>query len=72
METANYIAIAKNIATGKLIKENLDSFNELQEFAIKMEKRGFLRLTVTKISIFGQSQTLIKDWDGERFVTISK
>ena len=61
-----YTAIAD--LGGKKTKENLDSFEEVQDFMDRMIKRNVISVEVTKFSQEGKSQTLKYDWDGEKFV----
>ena len=67
---AYYTAIA-NLGNGKT-KENLDSFEEVQEFLNKMEKRNAISVEVTKFSQEGKSQTIKYDWDGGEWLKTSK
>jgi len=64
-----YTAIAD--LGGKKTKENLDSFEEVQDFMDKMIKRNAISVEVTKFSQEGKSQTLKYDWDGEKWLKIS-
>jgi len=65
-----YTAIAD--LGGKKTKENLDSFEEVQDFMDKMIKRNAISVEVTKFSQEGKSQTLKYDWDGEKWLKVSK
>lgn len=66
---AYYTAIA-NLGNGKT-KENLDSFEEVQDFMDKMIKRHAIFVEVTKFSQEGKSQTLKYNWDGEKWVKVN-
>ena len=57
---------------GKKTKENLDSFEEVQDFMDKMIKRNAISVEVTKFSQEGKSKTLKYDWDGEKWLKTSK
>ena len=57
---------------GKKTKENLDSFEEVQDFMDKMKKRNAISVEVTKFSQEGKSQTIKYDWDGGKWLKTSK
>ena len=65
-----YTAIAD--LGGKKTKENLDSFEEVQDFMDKMIKKHAISVEVIKFSQEGKSQTLKYDWDGEKWLKTSK
>lgn len=69
MNESYYTAIA-NLGNKK-IKENLDSFDELQKFMSKMRKRNAISVQVTKIS-GSKKQTINYDWDGKNWVNKNK
>ena len=54
------------------VKENLDSFEEVQDFMDKMIKKHAISVEVIKFSQEGKSQTLKYDWDGEKWLKTSK
>jgi len=56
----------------KKTKENLDTFEEVQEFLNRMEKRNAISVDITKFNQEGKSQTIKYNWDGEQWVKISK
>lgn len=56
----------------KKTKENLDSFEEVQDFMNKMVKRNAISVDVTKISQEGKSKTITYDWDGGKWLRVSK
>lgn len=59
----NYTAIANNGI--RKSTENLDSFDELQNFMNKMESKGFLNVEVTGHSIItGAVKTICYSWTG--------
>jgi len=58
-----FTAIADN--QQRAVKENLNDFNELQCFMNKMEKRGFLRVTVTAHKINTTDQIIMYNFNGQ-------
>lgn len=56
----------------KKTKENLDTFEEVQEFLNRMEKRNAISVDITKFNQEGKSQTIKYNWDGEQWVKILK
>ena len=58
-----FTALASNGT--KMVKEHLDSVNELQEFMSKMERRGFLTVDITAIKQDGNSKLISYKWNGE-------
>lgn len=67
---AYYTAVA-NLGDKKA-KENLDSFEEVQDFMDKMIKRNAISVELTKHNPFGKSQSIKYDWDGEKWVKVNK
>ena len=59
-----FTAIANN--GQRKVKENLDNFNELQEFMNKMEKRGFLNVEVSS-----ENKVIVYNHTGEEWESIS-
>jgi hypothetical protein len=55
-----FTAIANN--GQRKVKENLDNFNELQEFMNKMEKRGFLNVEVSS-----ENKVIVYNYNGEEW-----
>jgi uncharacterized protein YjgD (DUF1641 family) len=55
-----FTAIANN--GQRKVKENLDNFNELQEFMNKMEKRGFL-----KVEVSSENKVIVYNYNGEEW-----
>ena len=67
---AYYTAVA-NLGDKKA-KENLDSFEEVQDFMDKMIKRNAISVELTKYNPFGKSQSIKYDWDGEKWLMVNK
>lgn len=63
-------AVAHNSV--KEVKENLDSFNELQEFMNKMVKRGFIDVMVKGTNCEGYSKIIHYSYNGIEWEQISK
>jgi len=49
------------------VKENLDNFNELQEFMNKVEQRGFLNVDVIASDNNGTVKTINYKFDGQQW-----
>ena len=49
------------------IKENLDNFNELQDFMNKMESRGFLQVDVVATKQDGTTKALTYNFNGQEW-----
>lgn len=49
------------------VKENLDSFTELQEFMNKMEFRGFLSVSVKATKPTGETKTIRYSYNGQEW-----
>ncbi len=49
------------------VKENLDDFNELQEFMNKVEQRGFLNVDVIAYDNTGCIKTINYKFDGQQW-----
>jgi len=66
-ETNTVIMIFTAIANNgtKTRKENLDNFNELQEFMNKMELRGFLNVEVTASKCSGETKIINYSYNGQ-------
>jgi preprotein translocase subunit YajC len=56
----------------KKVKENLDSFEEVQDFMDKVQKRNAISVDVTKVNEDGDSQTIKYDWTGDTWKKVSK
>ena len=67
---AYYTAVA-NLGDKKA-KENLDSFEEVQDFMDKMIKRNAISVELTKYNPEGKSQSIKYDWDGKKWVKVNK
>ena len=67
---AYYTAIA-NLGDKKT-KENLDSFEEVQDFMDKMIKRNAISVELIKYNPEGKSQSIKYNWDGEKWLKTSK
>lgn len=66
----HYTAVA-NLGTRK-VKENLDNFQEAQEFMDRMAERNAISVEMTKINQEGKRQTIFYEFDGENWVIKSK
>ena len=70
LDESYYTAVA-NLGSKKT-KENLDTFEEVQEFLNKMKKQNAISVEVTKFSQEGKFQTIKYDWDGGKWLMVSK
>jgi hypothetical protein len=66
----HYTAVA-NLGTRK-IKENLDNFQEAQEFMDRMAEKNAISVEMTKINQEGKRQTIFYEFDGENWVIKNK
>ncbi len=60
-----FIAIANN--GQRKVKENLDNFNELQEFMNKMEFKGYLQVIVDAYDSNGFNKSITYNFNGEQW-----
>jgi hypothetical protein len=66
----HFTAVA-NLGTRK-IKENLDNFQEAQEFMDRMAEKNAISVEMTKINQEGKRQTIFYEFDGENWVIKNK
>ena len=66
-----YYQVVANLGDKKT-KENLDSFEEVQDFMDKIQKHNAISVDVTKVSERGDSQTIKYDWVGDKWKKVSK